>query len=314
MHVFESSAWLGQWRRSRLTEAELVTARCAQPGQMAVKGRGDRRQAGLWPAVGEGLSCGVSPGSAARPRSWGAELQAVSLGLGSRTPATVQGHVDGAVGTSLSGGSPPLGRGPRGRGAGSSCWGTAAPGQSLVRVLPACPSHPGGPGQTSPGWGTHGRCRGSARLLFPDAFKCQMNINPLTCRTRTRPPTNKRAIVGRSSTVGPVFRSEAGSHRAPALLWAPRHPGFSGSGEPAGTSAGSFREVPQVPHSLAGAGPCWPRQQAPGDSAEGGMGPQAQGCPWLLRIPHPLSCRCSAGRALWPRGEFPAGWRGGGGG
>lgn len=256
----------------------------------------------------------VSPGSAARPPSRGAELQAVSLGLGSGTPATVQGHVDGAVGTSLSGGSPPLGRGPRGRGAGSSCWGTAAPGQSLVRVLPACPSHPGGPGQTSPGWGTHGRCRGSARLLFPDAFKCQMNINPLTCRTRTRPPTNKRAIVGRSSTVGPVFRSEAGSHRAPALLWAPRHPGFSGSGEPAGTSAGSFREVPQVPHSLAGAGPCWPRQQAPGDSAEGGMGPQAQGCPWLLRIPHPLSRRCSAGRALWPRGEFPAGWRGGGGG
>lgn len=59
MHVFESSAWLGQWRRSRLTEAELVTARCAQPGQMAVKGRGDRRQAGLWPAVGEGLSCGA---------------------------------------------------------------------------------------------------------------------------------------------------------------------------------------------------------------------------------------------------------------
>lgn len=112
MHVFESSAWLGQWRRSRLTEAELVTARCAQPGQMAVKGRSDRRQAGLWPAVGEGLSCGVSPGSAARPRSCGAELQAVSLGLGSRTPATVQGHVDGAVGTSLSGGSPPLRRGP----------------------------------------------------------------------------------------------------------------------------------------------------------------------------------------------------------
>lgn len=290
---------------------------------MAVKGRGDRRQAGLWPAVGEGLSCGADllGGAHACPLAPPPALGPVELSS-KQCPwdwdpgplPRFRGTLTVLWGLASVGGAHPSAGGPRGRGAGSSCWGTAAPGQSLVRVLPACPSHPGGPGQTSPGWGTHGRCRGSARLLFPDAFKCQMNINPLTCRTSTWPPTNKRAIVGRSSTVGPVFRSEAGSHRAPALLWAPRHPGFSGSGEPAGTSAGSFREVPQVPHSLAGAGPCWPRQQAPGDSAEGGMGPQAQGCPWLLRIPHPLSRRCSAGRALWPRGEFPAGWRGGGGG
>lgn len=64
MHVFESSAWLGQWRSSRLTEAELVTVRCAQPSQMAVKGRGDRRQAGRGWEWGRGLPAADQLGEA----------------------------------------------------------------------------------------------------------------------------------------------------------------------------------------------------------------------------------------------------------
>lgn len=100
-----------------------------------------------------GRGARVSPGSAARPRSCGAELQAVSLGLGSGTPATVQGHVDGAVGTSLSGGSPPLGRGPPRPRGGILVLGHCSSGTVPRPCSPRVSQPPWGPRTDEPGVG-----------------------------------------------------------------------------------------------------------------------------------------------------------------